>query len=316
MPSHHLMFEAFYLAKEPADLDRYTKAERNLIENLREGPMSLIDRRLEDLSLDTRRLENEGVVMRIGATPTDAMHVRGDFTAYDVEASQLAMLCLAKSFKRLDRLLRDEITQWMAERVYEVVYGKLYRQIVRVLLQDRYPALRDRELSADLQTLIGEAWQRFLNGEPAAPFDVDFTTSMTLVGIGAPTHVFLPTVARALGAPCVIPEHAAVANAVGAVCAKIIGEACVRVVPHRVVDGVVDGYMIMHPEWNRMVEEQDEALELAQAEARSCAIEAARARGVEGEIACTVEVARVDVASNAAGIPFEWTVKAIAKPAH
>ena len=314
-PSHHLLFEAYYLAKEPIDPDRYTRAERKLIDDLREGPMSLTDRRLEDFSLDTRRLENEGVIMRIGVTPTDAMHVRGDFTAYDAEASYLGMLCLAKSFKRLDKELRDEIADWMAERVYQVVYGKLYHQIVRVLLQDRHPELRDRELSSDLQTLIDSAWQRFLNDEPPAPFDVDFTTSMTLVGIGAPTHVFLPTVARALGAPCFIPEHAAVANAVGAICAQIIGEASIRVVPHRVSDGVVDGYMIMHPEWNRIVKEQEEALEIAQSEAREIAIGAARSRGMNGDIACSVDVSRINISGNEVATPFEWTVKAIAKPA-
>lgn len=312
-PSHHLLFEAYYLAKEPADLERFTKAERMLIDGLREGPMSLTDRRLEDYTLDTRRLENEGVIMRIGVTPTDAMHVQGDFTAYDIEASYLGMLCLAKSFKRLDLALRDEIASWMAERVYETVYGKLYRQIVRVLLQDRYPELRDSELSADLRTLIDAAWQRFLDGKPAAPFDVDFTTSMTLVGIGAPTHVFLPTVARALGAPCIVPEHAAVANAVGAVCAEIIGDATIRVVPHRISDGVIDGYMIMHPEWNRMVETPEEALEIAQSETERLATESARERGAVGEIECTVLVTQQDMGGNAIGTPMDWTVHATAR---
>ena len=313
-PSHHLLFEAYYLAKEPVDPDRFTRTERKLIDDLREGPMSLTDRRLDDLSLDPRRLENEGVIMRIGVTPTDAMHVLGDYTAYDTEASYLGILCLAKSFRRLDPALRDEIASWMAERVYQVVYGKLYRQIVRVLLQDRYPELRDRELSADLQTLIDNAWQRFLDGTPPTPFDVNFTTSMTLVGIGAPTHVFLPTVARALGAPCFIPEHAAVANAIGAICAEIIGEASVRVVPHRVSDGVVDGYMIMHLEENRMVKECEDALNIAQDEARRLAIQTARERGVVGEITCIVDVDRINILGNDATTPFEWTIRAIAQP--
>ena len=313
-PSHHALYEAYYLAKEPASLERFTESERGLIEALREGPMSLTDRYLEDFTLDPRRLENEGVIMRIGVTPTDAMHVRGDYTQYDVEASYLGMLCLAKSFKRLDRPLRDEIASWMVERVYETVYGKLYRQIVRVLLQDRYPSLRDRELSPDLITLIDDAWQRFLDGVPTSPFDVDFTTSMTLVGIGAPTHVFLPTVARALGAPCIIPEHAAVANAVGAVCSEIIGEATVRVVPHRVVDGVIDGYTIMHPEWNRIVSTSEEALSIAESEAERLASTAATERGIQGEMTCTVSVKRTDISGNTVAAPFEWIVKAIAQP--
>ena len=288
---------------------------RGLIEELRKGPMSLTNRYLDNLSLDPRRLEDEGVIMRIGVTPTDAMHVTGDYVQYDAEASYLGMLCLAKSFRRLDPALRDDIVQWMAQRVYETVYGKLYRQIVRVLLQDRYPDLRDHELSADLRALIDDAWQRFLDGTPTSPFDVNFTTDMTLVGIGAPTHVFLPTVARALNAPSVVPEHAAVANAVGAICAEVIGESAIRVVPHRVVDGVVDGYMIMHPEWNRMVETSEEALEIAQSEARRLAVESAVERGVQGDVDCEVTTTRQNIRGSETEIPYEWNIRAVARKA-
>ena len=154
-----------------------------------------------------------------------------------------------------------------------------------------------------------------LSGSSVSSFSTTETTAQPTVGIGAPTHVFLPTVARALGAPCVVPEHAAVANAVGAICSEVIGESAIRVVPHRIVDGVVDGFMIMHPEWNRMVETPEEALELAESEARRLAIESAVERGVQGDVDCEVSTSRQNIGNSTTEIPFEWNIRAVAHKA-
>ncbi len=48
-----------------------------------------------------------------------------------------------------------------------------------------------------------------------------FETKGVLIGVGAPTHIFLPRVAEALGSQCILPEHAEVANALGAVLADV-----------------------------------------------------------------------------------------------
>ena len=42
-------------------------------------------------------LEDEGIILRSGLTPTDMMCIRGDFTLYDAKASRLAVAFLAKS---------------------------------------------------------------------------------------------------------------------------------------------------------------------------------------------------------------------------
>ena len=63
-----------------------------------------------------------------------------------------------------------------------------------------------------------------------------------MIGIGAPTHVFLPDVAKALGTNCIIPEHAEVANALGAVIADISAKAQVEIVPDYTAYG---GYAIV-----------------------------------------------------------------------
>ena len=68
-----------------------------------------------------------------------------------------------------------------------------------------------------------------------------FTTSMPIVGIGAPVHLYLEPVARALGTQAIVPSEAGVANAVGAITGSIISEEMVFIRPNYDVSGIT-GY--------------------------------------------------------------------------
>jgi hypothetical protein len=55
--------------------------------------------------------------MRIGLTPTDFMHIKGDYTAYDREASERAAGVLLRSWggtarRRQIAALADEVYAW------------------------------------------------------------------------------------------------------------------------------------------------------------------------------------------------------------
>lgn len=307
-------YEIVYLSHDPEDRTRYNEKELAAIDLLREGPVSCMDVRLEILMSSLERLEDEGIVMRCGVTPTDAMHVKGDFDAFDVEAAKLGMCCLLRSYPHDDEMPEDEQIDMMADVVYGLVNRKLYGQIVRVLLQDRYPQLRDQALSDQVEVLVDDAWKRFIDNVPASPFDMDFTTSMTLVGIGAPTHVFLPTVARALGAPCVIPEHAEVANAVGAICAHVVAEETVHVIPHRVAAGIIDVYTVSSRTGTHSTKNFDEAMDVARTMARDLACMEATQRGAAGDITCELSEETINVGTGTASLvmPIEWIIKATA----
>ncbi|MCF0121042.1 MAG: hypothetical protein HUJ65_05335, partial [Oscillospiraceae bacterium] len=84
------LHEILYLLHEPARPELYSQDEQTLIEALRSGPVMLEDLK-EKLGLDlyhftSERLESEGIVMRCGLTPTDFMHIKGDYNEYDREA--------------------------------------------------------------------------------------------------------------------------------------------------------------------------------------------------------------------------------------
>jgi N-methylhydantoinase A/oxoprolinase/acetone carboxylase beta subunit len=56
---------------------------------------------------------------------------------------------------------------------------------------------------------------------PTPVFQLQFSPTMPLVGVGAPAASYYPAVARGLGVALKLPRHAEVANAVGAVLGQV-----------------------------------------------------------------------------------------------
>ena len=82
-------------------------------------------------------------------------------------------------------------------------------------------------------------------------------TGSTLVGVGAPIHLFLPDVARALGAECVVPDLAGVANALGAVAGNVAASVSVTIRPEG------DGFQVFAPSEGGFAESLEEAVRVA-----------------------------------------------------
>jgi len=115
------------------------------------------------------------------------------------------------------------------------------------------------------------------------PFDelgVHITTSLPIVGIGAPTHVFLAGVAEALKTKAVIPKDAGVANAVGAITGSIVGEETVLIKPHYEVTGI-SGYGCHSSKSYYETREYEDALAWSKEEAQKGAREQAKAMGAD-----------------------------------
>jgi N-methylhydantoinase A/oxoprolinase/acetone carboxylase beta subunit len=122
-------------------------------------------------------------------------------------------------------------------------------------------------------------------------FRYTFGTKAALIGIGAPTHVFLPVVAKALGTECILPENAEVANALGALKADI--DAVARVEIAKALSSEGRTYYIVHaPTGSTRFDSLDEAQETAKAAAEAAATAEARARGALGELAVSTTIDR------------------------
>ncbi len=301
-PSHMPLHEFLYLVREPEHPDRFSAEERGILEILRNGePLSVSDSRVDAYLIAKMQLENEGYIMRIGMTPTDAMHIKGDYTQYDARASRLAA-CFLMSRKPITGAGAAELYPGdiearytpslddFATTIYELVERKLYHQIVRLSLEERYPSILAEGIDTQLDRLIDDAWERASTGVDDAAFKLSFSTKAKLVGIGAPTYIFLPAVARALSTECILPEHAEVANAVGALLADIVVRARVQISPVLAAGGAVDSFLLHGTTETREFKSHEEAVEAGKEEVKAIAEAEARRRGALGALHTTVTV--------------------------
>ena len=203
----------------PADL---SGMERAVVDALGHGPCSLqeLGERVGAghwTMVPVRRLENEYVVASAGLTPTDIFHVTGEMSLWGREPSER----LLAVFSRASGMRKDEFIDRFRSLVTEAI-------ILEIIA-------RGLGISAPVHRLLrepgaSELLERMLSGGNA---DMKLTMKLEtpLVGLGAPAGLFLETVASALGTDLVIPEHADVANAVGAVTSSVHVEKRGSIVP-------------------------------------------------------------------------------------
>ncbi len=183
-----------------ADLARGPRPLLQINEPKRTGP--LLRRRLE-------ALETWGLVRRAAFTPTDALHVLGRFTRWDVEAARLAATVLAGQAGLAVETFCEQVVHGLAQRVATELVSKV---------------CEDAGIRPDWegQPVAGFLLRQALDGRPDAELQCAFSLPRPVVAIGAPVAAYLPQVAAALHTELVIPPHAEVANAVGAVAGGII----------------------------------------------------------------------------------------------
>ncbi|MGI9861638.1 hydantoinase/oxoprolinase family protein [Moorella naiadis] len=210
--------------------------ERQVLRALADGPhniLTLAARVGRDPNLlPLRRLEQEQVVGRISFTPTDALHALGRFTPWNVAAAREGAVILA-------RRMQVEPEEFLALAMEKVEAG-----ISRAILQ----SLVNREgMELDLKDDPGASifFQRFLAGAPKGGFGVDIHLAYPVVAIGAPVAAYLPAVARRFRAELAIPEHAEVANAVGAAAGQVVETVRVLIKPG------TEGGFVVHAPWER-----------------------------------------------------------------
>lgn len=278
--SHDLFLHEFYiLQKDISSSPNYDKWEKDFCGSLKNGPLILQEAAAaagrDIYSFRVEQLEREGVVAKAGLTPTDIMHIKGDFTIYDAAASHLGAQYVA--------LCLNSTVEDLCEQVYFTVKQKLYTNIVRILLQNKYPHWEKNGLSQDMEFLIRESYQN-----TGSLVSFGFKTPDVLVGIGAPIHIFLPDVARALQTDYIVPEYAGVANALGAVVGNVSAVSIIEIQPETLPDRTVL-YTVYGSDQNCTFTSREEAEAHAEREAGAAALTLARQRGATSEISVQSE---------------------------
>jgi N-methylhydantoinase A/oxoprolinase/acetone carboxylase beta subunit len=272
----HSLCEFLYLVKEvPAQGLKGVDLE--IYKALQDGPLSIEEvckkAGISIYELKTKDLEGQGLVMRSSLTPTDIMHVTGDFSNWNHEAALLGASIIAFQLG----ISVEELTA----KVYHRVKEGLYSKILNFLIEAEDASLVKGGISKQISDIIHRSFLNSLHtcqDDQVFNFRCNFHTGYSLVGIGAPTHIFLPDVARALNTNYIIPNHAPVANAVGAITGNVSVEEAVRIRPSYEITGI-NGFVCFARDERREFALLSEAVEWAKSKAEVLALEESKKRG-------------------------------------
>ena len=187
---------------------------------LMDGPLRLSDvlrTRIEAPALT--RLVQRGFVLLCGPTPSDAAHVLGRQTGWDSAAATKALTLLARQRAGDGNRLAAG-----AEPMAHAIVDQMTRQTVTCLLDSAFAEdPRDWALPAEdlaRHPLMAAALQR-----GPGLVRLEARLDVPVIGLGASAQCYYGAVGERLGCDMVVPEHAGVANAVGAV----VGQVSMRV---------------------------------------------------------------------------------------
>jgi N-methylhydantoinase A/oxoprolinase/acetone carboxylase beta subunit len=264
-----------------SDLTNLTANERKVYEFIAaQGPASLYETMdgVPEVMLvsDTiKSLVKRGNVQRTGLTPTDVMHIRGDYVSGDVEASRIGLQILAQKM--------DTEPDKLAERIMTRVVTRIGEEIVKKAMADLVgPMPSSKQAEAMLREAVGE--------KTFSRLSMRTTLDRPIVGIGAPASILVGPLAKRLEAQIIIPPNHDVGNAVGAVCSEITESISIEISP------VGDKFLVF---WQFSAPMQYSHLEEAVSSARTQAERYVVERlNIARAIDIKVKVDRVDVRFN------------------
>jgi N-methylhydantoinase A/oxoprolinase/acetone carboxylase beta subunit len=221
--------------------------------------------RLEVAAME--RLVARGLVMIAGVTPSDASHVLGRLEVWDGTASQKALKLLAKRRNGSgDRIAPDGAT------LAQAIVDQLTAQTVDCLLEAAFD--EDGGFDEPSETLARHALTTAGLNRHRGVVEVTVQLGVPVLGASAPSYY--GAVGERLGCEMILPEHAGVANAIGAVVGQVSQRA------QGMVSSPGEGRFTAHlAEGLQTFNDRDAALDALEAALRTEASERARQAGAE-----------------------------------
>ncbi|MGC6496770.1 MAG: hydantoinase/oxoprolinase N-terminal domain-containing protein [Candidatus Puniceispirillaceae bacterium] len=195
-----------------------TRSETRLAEKALEmGPTSIAEIAATQLALGAiDRLISRGLLTLAAFTPTDALHVTGEFDAFDAEAARLGAELMARQRNGVGARIATD-----AADLAHATLAELHRRSSLALMDAALAHDGMGEGQASTNPLLANLYrtgpQQPAGAQQASRLvhlGLDLGVGVIALGASAATHY--PQVARVMAADVTIPENADVAGAVGA----------------------------------------------------------------------------------------------------
>lgn len=274
-------WDCYILLKQP-DAKNLSPVEKQVIDVLRIAPhniftiASLLEKDVSLLVL--KSLVDREIVARASLTPTDLLHVRGDYSQWDCRGAEVGARIQAWRLKR-------DLDQFTDEAL-KAVERRIAGSLLQSLLNDsgsRMDIFKEALLKPFIERILGISTDQF---------QCMVKLDKPIIAIGAPVKNFMPRVAALLNTELIIPEHAEVANAVGAATGQVMEQFEILIRPSP------EGGFIVHAPWERKdFMELIDAVDYAGSEGEKYILNRAQKAGAA---AVNVTVTREDIYSNTA----------------
>jgi N-methylhydantoinase A/oxoprolinase/acetone carboxylase beta subunit len=258
--------------------------------------------RLEVAALE--RLVARGLVMIAGVTPSDASHVLGRLEAWDGSASEKALRILGRRRNGAgERFATDP------SLLAQAIIDQLTAQTVDCLLEAAFD--EDTAFAGqDSAALARHALTKAGLGQHRGVIQLSARLGVPVIGLGASAPSYYGAVGERLGCEMILPEHAGVANAIGAV----VGQVSQRVSAN--VTSPSEGRFTAHlPDGLHNFSDRDAALAATETALTAEAAARARLAGAEDlRVTVTRDIREAEVEGRAMFIEATLTVTAAGRP--
>ncbi|MBT6205920.1 MAG: hydantoinase/oxoprolinase family protein [Alphaproteobacteria bacterium] len=200
------------LDTDPSEL---TRPQHKLWESLADGPVPMdVLYRDQSPKLPLERLLDRGLVILSRFSPSDAAHVLGLHDSWDAEASTLGARLWIRWWAITGHAAPDDPAVF-ADMVVDATNTATTRALLEAATAEQHGLALPHGRAAD--ALLKPA----LSGAASDLFDLSIRFHRPVVAVGAAAATYYPEVGRRLNTEAVIPPHADVCNAVGAVAGGI-----------------------------------------------------------------------------------------------
>jgi N-methylhydantoinase A/oxoprolinase/acetone carboxylase beta subunit len=280
--NEHIQATKFFVRtkQEPVNL---TRQEAELLALIKKEPQSLKDVYWDKNILPAKKvmdsLIQKRLVQAIGFTPTDALHVLGEYTEWDSEASVIGATLLA-NFIGTDK-------QEFCINVKKLFARNMVKDLLSFLMEGV-----DRDEIA-----------KMVEGN----FFLRFKVDVPVVLLGGPVRAYVEDLKKRIDAEILVPEYSQVGNAVGALVGK--GTKRVEITVRTTYsesryDMRTKGVFVYTPVGRRHFVIRNEALEFAEEFGRKLIFDYMAESGLSPE-QVTVSVKKEDILVHKGDIPLE-----------
>ncbi|AKB29473.1 Hydantoinase [Methanosarcina siciliae T4/M] len=280
--NEHIQATKFFVrTKQKAS--NLSKEEEELLAHIRNEPLSLKDVYWDRNILPSKKVMDSLIQRRlvqvIGFTPTDALHVLGEYDEWDSEASEIGATLLA-NFLGTDR-------QEFCLDVKRLFARNMAKDLLAFLME-----------GVDRNEI-----EKMLEGSFFSRFKVD----IPVILLGGPVRAYVDDLKRLIDAEILVPEYSSVGNAVGALVGK--GTKRVEITVRTIYseskyDLKTKGVFVYTPTGRRHFIIRSEALEFAESFGRELILDYMAESGLSPD-QVTINVERKDIKVHTGDIPLE-----------